>query len=253
MTTHLVWFSYSLDAAPLLQAVRCAVSTFPQGSKFHVFDQHSAPLDKATVEALQALGVRYSVTTFERNGNLNGASSVVGEIECFRSTGTEEGDLIWKSDCDTLILRPDVMLKRFHADPNLLGAGLEMPGSAFGWWGPSYAYRRAVLGPMLDHFLTYGCPTPNFPEDVAMSVWLQAQNPRRCSTLTTSKTGGSYSWYNWHTQLSLAEYAARFDIITFGNRAQMPSFSAVGMRLRQAAFMELMLDGYLGNSGETAL
>lgn len=241
MIAHLVWFSYALDAEPLKQSVICAQRTFPPRSKFHVFDECGKEMDEETVAWLQAQGVRYVVTTFNRNGNLNGTSSVLGELAAFMSCTQDPDDVIWKTDCDTSILRPSVMLEPFQRDPNLLGAGIEMPGHGPGWWGPSYAFRREVLDWMEQDFQRIAT-SMLYPEDIAMSTWLLAAAKHRTRTLTTTKQGGAYAWYRWDsTRVTLADYAKMFAIVTFGARHFMQGrWTASAKRLRQAAAMHII-------------
>lgn len=240
MSTRVVWFSYKMDALPLLESLACARQTFPAGTTFHVFDQDSAPLDDGTISKLENGGAIYSQTSFERNGNLNGITSVRGEIECFLSAVKDEDDILWKMDCDTLALRPwEVILRHYERDGNLLGCGLRMPCHGYGWWGPSYTYRAAVLPVMQEHFQTL--PALKNPcEDIAMSTWLLAANRKRAKTLPTKETGGPWSNYNWTTQLSLEEYARRFGIVTFGSRYQIKELSPAQQREWQADHMRAM-------------
>lgn len=243
--SHVCWFSYHLDALPLMQSVRCAMQTFPSDTAFWVFDQDTAPLPVAVGRWLMDRGVEVRRTSFDRRVNLNGSVSITGQIDCYLSTGAEPDDVIWKVDSDTLVLRPAVYLDHYAARPNLEGAGCYCPRANVGWWGIGYSLRQRVL-PALRATFARGCQVSRLAEDIYLSrALIGACPPDQTLTLTTTHEGGAYMSYNFKTALPLEEYARRFDIVTFGDRTKLARLTPPQQRRKQAAAMQLMLEGFL--------
>lgn len=242
---HVCWFSFSLDAAPLMQSITCAQQTMPAGTAFWVFDQATSPLAPAVVRWCQDRGVDVRATHFDRRRNLNGAASIVGQLDCLLSTAAGPDDVLWKVDCDTLILRPSVYLDQYQARPGLQGAGCYCPMAQVGWWGICYTLRQAAI-PTLRQAFAQGCQVARLAEDIYLSRALIAAAPAGDTlTLSTDHKGGAYMSYNARTSLTLAEYARRFDIITFGDRDKLAHLTPAQQRHHQAANMATLLASFL--------
>ena len=239
LQNRVCWFSFVMDGLPLMQSVTCAQETMPPGTTFHVFDQATKPLDAAVVNWLRDRGVSVQRTTFDRRWNLNGAVSICGELECFASVCRADDEIIWKVDCDTLVLRPEVYLKEYRKRAEVNGVGPYCPRAVEGWWGICYTLRGRMIGPMHGLFQRT-CQLTRLAEDIYLSRAI-IRNSAAADTVTllTGHEGGAYMSYNWKTGLTAEEYIRRFDVVTFGNRGQMRPLNGWQMRQKQAAMMAL--------------
>jgi hypothetical protein len=109
----IVVFCYRGEEEILPMTLGRAKAAFPT-AKLHLFDDSLDPLRPATVAQLSSqFGCSYSVTTFDRQVNLNGKECVIGELESMVSAmdadDNKDGYLI-KMDPDTIVLRPEYVL-----------------------------------------------------------------------------------------------------------------------------------------------
>jgi hypothetical protein len=240
-TNHVCWFTFSLDALPLMQSVTCAMETMPQGTTFWVFDQGDKPLPPQVQRWLQDRGVNVRLTTFDRRKNLNGKTSIEGQLACYAMTGAGENDVVWKVDSDTLVLRPDVYLDGYRKNWKLKGQGCYCPKSSLGWWGICYTLRGETLEPLRRAF-TGADALVRLPEDIIISrALIHAVEGNETVTHQTKSSGGAYMNYNFRTGLTMEEYVRRFDILTFGDRGKIARLDGWQQRQKQAAAMAFAL------------
>jgi len=102
MKTPACIFCYSGDALPVRECITGAIAA---GLVPYVFDDSHSPLPRHMVTWIQDNGGHHILTTFERNGNLNGTKCAVGIVRSMihamilcRST------IAIKLDSDTLII-----------------------------------------------------------------------------------------------------------------------------------------------------
>lgn len=117
-------FTYEKDAALL----PLCISHAARHGRVVLVDEAAAPAtDEAGALAMGA--TEYVRTTFDRQGNLNGAPCVRGMLEVYRDHGQDEW--VMQVDSNLLLFRPDLLLHECER--------YDMIGQAAGW---SDAYRN---------------------------------------------------------------------------------------------------------------
>jgi len=193
MNLHAVIFTHPPDYAAAALAVQA-------------LQRHAIPVTLAVDEAHappEIAGVAVAITTFPRNGNLNGRACLDGELALFE---TIDCDAVLVVDSDTLVLDPDRFYRELPHHP-LVGhcwGTLPFLGCCYGIRRSSIpAYRTAIA----EH------PETDGPED--LMLWqLSAILGIEPYRLPHSKAGPGLTIWNWHTKLTPADYLARFEVIT---------------------------------------
>lgn len=203
----IVVFCYRGEEELLPMTLGRAHAAFPN-AKIHLFDDSLDPLRPTTVSQLSALvDCSYSITTFDRQVNLNGKACVIGELECMLKAmdadNNKDGYLI-KMDPDTLVLRPEYVLNAIER-----GAEFIAHNSVKGLFaGMFYVAQRAILEAALVTAREASLPT-SCAEDCTIGslcyltahrrphVWLDVatgSNARYFAALPTSTIDGPSYW-----------------------------------------------------------
>lgn len=216
-----VIFTYSPDGPCALEAAGALVDAgFPV---IYVAEDAFRPLLQETRAAMLDLGCRCMQTHHQpsKAGQygrvvLTGIADTYGRI--VEETGT---DYLYKVDSDTIVNRTDRMREA-------AGAGVAAAGWAWLGWGfsgsCSLISRRAAAaireacyaaGPLPAGLSDAACPEDLASATIARTVgdvWIWPYDP----------AGGYGAGYQYHhATIDLAEYARRFDCVTFGNRSML--------------------------------
>lgn len=162
-TLNINIFTYKNDEDLLIYNVKCIDSQNLPNLSIHVIDDENNPISEKRKNELLLINknIFYRQSKFERNGNLNGKSAVIGILEeLISSSDNEEGYSI-KLDTDTLILNPN-FLKNIYEHNLALFATLR-PGNIPS--GILYCLRNNILPKLLNV-----CNTIELPKHCAEDV-----------------------------------------------------------------------------------
>jgi len=235
-----VWFTFAGDAACLVESVAAFRAACP-GAPVAIFDEDRLPLPQEVVETINPR--IYERTNWPRLGNLNGWPAVRGILQscdlAARMTGAV-GTL--KIDCDTLVLssrwlRLDAAVTGWDCGWIRYAAGMARHLRAD---VPQRLLRGLDRRPLITHPVA---------EDLAISaeasfefpgqVWLHPRQPG-------IPTGFRLAGWSYRRQTAglfgLTHPAADHDVVTFGNRAQIPGARAAARTVVAAAMARFRAD-----------
>lgn len=102
ITAH--WFSYSGDQDILPLSIM-AFSQHRPDARLVVVDDGLNPCSEATCKKCESMGVEWRVSTWKRDGNLNGTDCILGILTEMQKSVNKGAKTCLKIDCDTLVLR----------------------------------------------------------------------------------------------------------------------------------------------------
>ncbi|MCU0797560.1 MAG: hypothetical protein MUF31_16695 [Akkermansiaceae bacterium] len=235
-----VWFAFGADAACLIESVASFRAACP-GAPVAIFDEDRLPLPEPVVARIDP--ALYQRTTWPRLGNLNGWPAVRGILqschEAARMTGAT-GTL--KIDSDTLVL-----------SARWIRQDAAVTGWDCGWLRYAAGMARFLRADVPDRLLR-GLdrrPLLNHPvaEDLAISaeasyefpgqVILHSRQPERPNGFRLA--GWSYR-LQAEGKFGLTHPAELHDVVTFGNRAQIPGARAAARSVVAAAMARFRAD-----------
>lgn len=213
-----VWFSFTGDAACLVESVASVRRIYGQDVPVCIFDDGKAPI---STEALAAIvPTLYEQTDFDRGGNLNGRIAITGIIDCMRRVADMTGcDWVSKIDCDTILLKPwltDDLRWAYQGTSwgtEQLGAGL------------NYILRKDVPARLLKHIAGRpGIFKGRCPEDHTIALLTTTCYPG-ATLIHDSAMGGekriAAGWFYNQPRPTTPGECLRFALMTFGNRYTM--------------------------------
>lgn len=161
-------------------------------------------------------GTRVILTTFERPRSLRGFDCFQGMLKTYRQILNETGaSHILKLDSDTVIVRADRLFTAAVNDASSL-AGSQKDYPFLGWC--CLLSRRFIESLYLETCTLGGCTGFSnccMPEDRVLG----ARTDHDHSEQPYNPAGSFTAAYQYdRATIPLEEYAARFDVITFGNR-----------------------------------
>lgn len=144
----LVWFSYKNDEAELYFSVQSVLSSALPDVDYDVFiyDDAFCPMSLAAASSIREKGYFYTQTGWNRNGNIRGASHLIGASRIYSELNQKGYDVILKIDPDTVVLKQD-WISEFLNAPEKVSIS-----TAFYSDGPQYAFGPcyALKGNSLD-------------------------------------------------------------------------------------------------------
>jgi hypothetical protein len=235
-----VWFTFGGDADCLIESVasfRAACS----GAPVAIFDEARLPLPEEVVERIDP--ALYQRTTWPRLGNLNGWPAVRGILEsCDRAAAVTGAVGTLKIDSDTLVqssrwLRLDAAVTGWDCGWLRYAAGMARYVRAD---VPQRLLRGLDRRPLINHPVA---------EDLAISaeaafefpgqVWLHPRQPIHPAGFRLA--GWSYR-RQAEGKFPLTHPAELHDVITFGNRSQIPGARAAARTVAAAAMARFRAD-----------
>lgn len=223
--------TYKDDGDILYWSLRALFSVFKGAPlEVYVMDDASNPMTDEMRESIIGLDprIRYEVTTFERNRNLNGRTCVKGMLRKFVEHEAGRECLNIKMDPDTVLTRKRLM-HEFWNFKNTAYCASNRPGCYFSgvmyMWKSGVAERalRLIESDMLDNM-----PDNRGPEDYTIGILLSVASLPRLSTVirawdNDAKKGFSAAWsyapsMNDETKRRrMVSYMRLYDFITMGN------------------------------------
>lgn len=210
-------FTYSEDAPEAVAAARCARMACPS-ALVRVLDDCHAPVDAATVAALEELGAIYEQTSWMRGGNLRGPGAIVGVLRSM-AAGADPGDILVKLDADTALLDGDWL--HWMADhPECLwySSGDDRHLT----YGCCYAVRARVAVHLADVLQERHLPD-SAPEDLTYALAMIQEYGREACRIETpwrqdDAPDSRWSCWCWHSSVATPDlYAWMFRVVTTGN------------------------------------
>lgn len=222
MIIPVVIFTFSCDHACTVFAARSALDA-GLGPVFIAVDAAN-PIPAATDAELRRFGCRVSETTFPRLGNIRGMDSMKGMLAFYTSVFEATGAThLVKLDPDTMILDAE-RLKQAAADDVACAA---MSHGAT----PFYGMCMVVSSPLVHTMGTIGRSAGqfagfsnlNFYEDIVTGTMSQRLRLGETRQWPFDPAGGFGAGYLYvQAKDSLATYAEKYDVVTFGNRHLIP-------------------------------
>lgn len=249
MTSALVWFTFALDEACLLQSIRAARHHAPESPRVVVADS-AAPIRPETVAALRLSGTQCLEDCAARAGNLNGREWLVAQLSRLGDAGSLPGvDWVIKIDSDTLLNAPPSSWLQYASRDHQAVCAWQPK-----WWfqGSCYALRATTPQALRDHLAA--CPqvlaslAPKYPEDTAVAnILTDLHGPASILALaggsaSTLFKGEQIAHYNFHSWPAFEGYRP-FRVVCFGNRHSLPPQMPDAVRRHTAArTMQAFLD-----------
>lgn len=159
-------FTYRADEKPLKICMEQARRVDPE-AQFHIFDDAKNPLGAERIQP--APDVHYTVTYFDRHGNLNGLECVRGMQTCMLNIPGD--DPVVKLDADVLLMSLDEIKKSLFERNKLAGGCCcTIP---LGWAGCCYWMTKKAIREALEFIARREWPPAEngvrYPEDVTMT------------------------------------------------------------------------------------
>lgn len=216
MKTPACIFCFSGDALPLRECIKGAIAA---GLVPYVFDDSHAPLPRHMVTWIQENGGHHILTTFDRNGNLNGTECAVGIVRSMiHAMILCRSKLAVKLDSDTIILDASPFLEISTGVCSLEVNRREA-------FGCCYSLTMAAAVEVYIS-LSEGEIVDDVPEDLA--IWgavCELGLPHKMHNFTP--TGGAFTAV---PKVFHPDDCQKFSVCTFGNAPRTPEGVTISMQ-----------------------